>query len=52
MKTLQFYAINIFILPLALYSLFITITCTVNYIALPVTLICFFILAYNNKLIQ
>lgn len=52
LQKLQVSIINIIFIPLALYSLYTCVTCTINYIALPVLLISFFVLACNNKYIQ
>lgn len=45
-------AINIIIIPIMLYSLVTVITCTVNYIVLPLLLITGIIFISNNKLLQ
>lgn len=52
MKTLQFYSVNIVLGVLLTYSLYTCITCVVNYWALPVSIILFFILAWHNGYIE
>ncbi len=42
--------INLTVLPIALYSLYVVVTATINYLALPALVLTGLVLAYNNNI--